>query len=112
MPHESRHRRRRRSSGQFLPAVEAPPPTPWLAAATDLGLLAALWLVTLCLGGRLALGQGILLATAIWSACCWALHQVTARESRWIWTRSEWLWLAGIGILMVQTLELPEDWLE
>jgi len=92
--------------------VAAAPPTPWLVAATDLGLLAGLWLVPLCLGGRLAIGQGVLIVAAVWATACWSLHQLTNRDCRWIWTRCEWLWLAAMGLVGLQLMELPEDWLE
>uniref|UniRef100_A0A7C4QU34 O-antigen ligase-related domain-containing protein n=1 Tax=Schlesneria paludicola TaxID=360056 RepID=A0A7C4QU34_9PLAN len=107
----SRPRQRRGPvAGEFFPA-EAGPAVPWLVTATDLGLLAALWLVPLCLGGRLAVGQGVLVAAAVWSAGCWGLYQVGAEEGRWIWTRSEWLWLAALALVGLQLVSLPPAWL-
>lgn len=107
-----RNRRHRRglSPGAFF---SAPPvrDTPWLVRATDLGLLAALWLVPLCLGGRLALGQGVLVVCALWVVGCWALYQVGTTERRWILTQSEGLWLAAIALVGLQLTPLPEDWL-
>lgn len=111
MPRSSSTSRRRRSSREQFFAGPQSEPTPWLVVATDLGLLTALWLVPLCLGGRLAIGQGILIGAAVWSAACWSLHQVFSPDSRWVWTRSEWLWLAAAGLAVLQFTPLPDDWL-
>lgn len=100
------------SRTSFGAAPPSAPPTPWLVAATDLGLLAALWAVPAALGGRSALGHGLLAAIAAWTAGAWALHQFLASERRWIWTGGEWLWAACLALVGLQLAQLPAEWLD
>ncbi|MDZ4684920.1 MAG: O-antigen ligase family protein [Planctomycetaceae bacterium] len=111
MPATAGHHRRHRSSRTSFGAAAAPP-TPWLVAATDLGLLGSLILVPGCLGGRTPGGHLVLVLVATWTACCWSLHRLTAAETRWTWTRTEWLWIAALALVAVQLSELPPAWLD
>ena len=47
-----------------------------LLEGVDLGLAAAIFVVPLVLGGRLALGHLVLVVLALWVALCWCLRQV------------------------------------
>ncbi len=84
---------------------------PFLVTATDVCLWMTFFGVTVCFGGRAAVGQLILVVGAALTAGCWLLHQLTARESRCTWTGSEWLWLAGIAIGVSQIIPLPREWM-
>jgi len=114
MPATAGHHRRHRSSrtdSRTTFGAAAAPPTPWLVTATDLGLLGSLILVPGCLGGRTPGGHLVLVLVATWTACCWSLHRLTGAETRWTWTRTEWLWGAALALVAVQLLELPPAWL-
>jgi O-antigen ligase/tetratricopeptide (TPR) repeat protein len=109
--HSGARRHRRRQAAPVTFAAVSTPTTPWLVAATDLGLLGALVLVPGCLGGRTPNGQLILVLVALWTAVCWSLHRLTAAESKWTWSGAEPLWLAGIALAGLQLAELPPAWL-
>ncbi len=59
----------------------------------------------------MAHGQLALIVGATATALCWALHQLTSSSPRYTWTGSEWLWLAGIIVGIVQIVPLPDEWL-
>lgn len=87
------------------------PSTPWLVTATDLCLAVTLLAVSIGFGGRMAHGQLALVIGASATAICWALYQFTSSSARWTFTGSEWLWLAGIGVGLVQIIPMPEGWM-
>jgi len=111
MPAESgKHRRRRTAANTFT--VTSAPPTPWLVAATDLGLLGSLVLVPGCLGGRTPTGHLVLVIVAVWTALCWSLHRLSGSDTQWRWSRTEPLWLAAVALVVLQLSELPPAWLD
>ncbi len=84
---------------------------PLLVTATDICLWSTIVAVTVCFGGRAAVGQLILAVGAALTAGCWLLHQLSSKEPKYTWTGSEWLWLAGIAVGVTQIVPLPRDWL-
>ena len=58
-------------------------------------------------GGRMASGQLALVVGASVTSFCWMLHLLTTKEARYAWTGSEWLWLSGILVAIVQIVPLP-----
>ena len=113
MAHDSKRSRSRHRSHHSIDfgASRERGTQPLLVTATDVCLGITFIGVTVCFGGRAAVGQLILVIGASLTACCWALHQLTSRDSQWAWTGSEWLWLAGIAIGVSQIIPLPRDWL-
>jgi O-antigen ligase/tetratricopeptide (TPR) repeat protein len=57
-----------------------------LERCVDAGLAAAVFAVPLVLGGRMALGQLILVGAVLWIAVCWCARQ--SLDARAAWTRS------------------------
>ena len=84
---------------------------PFLLTATDVCLWLTFFGVTVCFGGRAAVGQLILVVGAALTAGCWLLHQLTSRKPRRMWTGSEWLWLAGVVLGVSQIIPLPRAWM-
>ena len=84
---------------------------PFLVTATETCLWMTFFGVTVCFGGRAAVGQLVLVVGAALTAGCWLLHQLSSREPNYSWTGSEWLWLTGIGIGVSQIVPLPREWM-
>lgn len=84
---------------------------PFLVTATDACLWMTFFGVTVCFGGRAAVGQLILVVGAALTASCWLLHQLSSREPNYSWTGSEWLWLTGILLGVSQIIPLPREWM-
>ena len=84
---------------------------PFLVTATEACLWMTFFGVTVCFGGRAAVGQFILVVGATLTASCWLLHQLSSREPDYSWTGSEWLWLTGIIIGASQIIPLPREWM-
>jgi O-antigen ligase/tetratricopeptide (TPR) repeat protein len=83
---------------------------PLLVRATDACFWTTFFGVTVCFGGRAAAGQLIMVVGAMLTAVCWLLHRITSRKTVMTWTGSEWLWLAGIAVGVVQIVPLPQEW--
>lgn len=84
---------------------------PFLVVATDVCLWMTIVGVTVCFGGRAAVGQLILIVGAAQTAGCWISHQLSSRERQCSWCGSEWLWLTGIVIGVSQIIPLPREWM-
>lgn len=113
MPHRS-HRSHTTTGGRRSFGVRSErdrAALPWLVAATDACLWMTLVGVTVCFGGRAAVGQLVLVTGAALTTLCWLLHLLTKREPSYHWTGTEWLWLAGIGVGASQLIPLPRNWL-
>jgi len=80
-------------------------------AATD----ACFWItfigIAICFGGRVAIGQLVMVLGATATMACWLLHELTSSKPRYVWSGSEWLWCAGILVGLTQIVPLPADWL-
>jgi len=83
-----------------------------LLRIVDGGLAGCIFVVPMIMGGRQALGRMTLATLSVAVALAWALRQSLGRE--WTWRRSsaEWLILAGVVLLIVQTVSLPPALLE
>ncbi len=91
-----RHRRLEPDAAPRLEAI--------LTYLVDAGLAAAVFAVPLMLGGRLAVGQLVLVAAALFSALCWCAKAVLAGRTGWIRSGAEPILVAalvwvGIGLL-------------
>jgi len=113
MPHgtASRHRSPRRADSFGFAPDEGAVAQPMLVTATDICLWATILGVTVCFGGRAAIGQLIFVVGAGLTTGCWLLHQLLSKRPRYTWIGSEWLWCAGIAIGAIQLAPLPQDWL-
>ena len=83
-----------------------------LLQIVDGGLAGCIFIVPMIMGGRQALGRLTLAALSVAACLAWALRQSLRKE--WTWRRSsaEWLILAGVVLLIVQTVSLPPTLLE
>ena len=112
-PTTSQHTKssRYKSAGNDFHAKSSRGSQPWLVTATDICLWLTMLFVATGFGGRMGGGQLALVLGASITACCWILSQWTSSESRYSWTGSEWLWLAGILVGVCQIVPLPTTWL-
>lgn len=79
-----------------------------LLRAVDGGLAAIIFVAPLFMGGRGPVGRLVFIALAAFTAACWCCRQCLEARGRWQWTRAEWLILAGLGVLMLQLVSLPQ----
>ncbi|MFO0919355.1 MAG: O-antigen ligase family protein [Planctomycetaceae bacterium] len=104
--------RRRSSVGRRSPA---PPPesslTQGLTGLTDFSLALVLFVVPACFGGRNPLGQLLLCVGATSSALLWSLRQLTAQAPIKRGLPGALLWVAALGLIGLQLVPLPENWL-
>ncbi len=75
----------------------------WCGELADVAVAASVCLVPLCLGGRIALGQVLLLACAVIAALGWSGTLVFGRKTTWISTGTEPLL---VGVLVLGLLQL------
>lgn len=75
--------------------------------ATNLGILATLFVAPLFLGGRHDLGRLVLVSTICFTSICWVLRKALRKQLRWRWTGVEWLAGLSIGLLLFQLVPLP-----
>src|ERR1700749_2432860 len=96
-------RRRRKRSNSFGNEGERDlVAKPILIYATDALFWITLVSVTICFGGRAAIGQAVLGVGSSLTAMCWLLHLSTSSESRYCLTKVEWLWCLAILVAIVQ----------
>ena len=79
----------------------------WLLRGVDAGLAAIIVVVPLLLGGRIALGQFVLLILTFAVALCWLLRQSFVSQASWIHSPLDWLVLAALGLVGLQLVPLP-----
>ena len=60
-----------------------------LLGSVDAGLAAVLFAVPLILGGRIALGQLVLVGLTFWIAVCWCIRQCLFPRATWIRSAAE-----------------------
>ncbi|MCR4411150.1 MAG: O-antigen ligase family protein, partial [Thermoguttaceae bacterium] len=84
---------------------------PWLDAAllraVDFALAGAVFLVPAILGGRIALGELVLVGLASGAAATWCLRQALRREAGWYSCGIEWVLLAAVGLAGLQLVPFP-----
>ncbi|MFH1921997.1 MAG: O-antigen ligase family protein [Planctomycetota bacterium] len=78
-----------------------------LLRSVDAGLVAAIFLVPLIMGGRVALGQLVLVALSLWIALCWCLKQGLASQAEWVCSPAGPLLLAALALVGLQLAPLP-----
>ena len=84
----------------------------WLLRATDVGLLAVIFIAPLFMGGRHPVGALVYVALVSLTAICWFARQcLSPRESYHFSWADCWL-AAGFLLLVFQLVSLPETWLE
>lgn len=101
---QPRHPRRSRR-----PAPDEKQAVPFLVQMTDLGLVAAFFSVAFLWGGRQALGQFALVCCASWVALAWSAHQLTTARPSLRFSGAEPLFLAAIGLVTFQFIQLPPE---
>ncbi len=99
-----------------VPAGVSPSATARLDALllrfVDAGLVAAVFFVPLVMGGRVALGQVVLVAAAIWGSTCWCLRQSLRARAAWIRSPADLLLPAALVLVGFQLVALPPSVLE
>lgn len=80
-----------------------------LLSVVDRGLAGCIFVVPLLMGGRQALGQLVLVTLAFVIAVAWALRQGLRQKALWRPSSAELLLVAGVLLLMVQLLPLPQS---
>ncbi len=75
----------------------------------DGGLAGCIFVVPFLLGGRMAVGQFLLVLLAVVVALAWAVRQAMRRHGNWRWSGAELLLLAGVAILVLQIVPLPQS---
>ncbi len=80
-----------------------------LLKTVDVGLAGCIFVVPLLMGGRAALGQLALITIAVIIAVAWAARQALRRESTWRCSGVEWLLAAGVVLLVLQIVPLPQQ---
>lgn len=83
-----------------------------LLGGVDLGFGVLIVLLPFLMGGREGPGQFVLVLASCWTAVCWGLLQLRHAESRWTLSLAEPLLLAGVGLVVLQVLRLPQGMLE
>jgi O-antigen ligase/tetratricopeptide (TPR) repeat protein len=100
----------------FRPSGTAPGRTasggPLTLLLVDLGLLLTLIAAPFFMGGRQPLGQLVLCSLATLTALAWCLHAWTHPQLRWRWSGAEPLLLAGLGLILFQTVEIGPEWMQ
>lgn len=79
----------------------------FLLRAVDLSLAGCIFVVPFLMGGRQALGQLVLVASAALAATAWLLRQSLRGRGVWRRTGGEWIFLAGSALVLVQLAWLP-----
>lgn len=98
------HRRRQQRQPQHEPGIQR-----ILLRLVDLGLAAAIFIAPLFMGGRGDVGKLALMAAVGFASCMWLLRQSLTTPSRWRLSGAEWLLIAGLGLVILQLIPLPQD---
>lgn len=80
----------------------------WLA---DAGILALLFVAPLFFGGRNDLGRGVFVALAVAAAVAWFARQSLVKNATWYRSFAFIPLLLAVGLVVVQLIPLPVDWL-
>ena len=78
-----------------------------LLMAVDGGLAGCILIVPLVMGGRIALGQLVLVVLSFLAAVCWCLRQSLVREARWVRSPAEVLLFLTLAFVIFQLIHLP-----
>jgi len=78
-----------------------------LERCVDGGFAAVLFAVPLALGGRMALGQSILVGAVLWIALCWCARQCLNARAAWTRSAAEPILVAALVWVGLQLLPLP-----
>jgi len=97
----------RRGVWETEPLSTRSPVAALLLRAVDAGLVAALFLVPLLIGGRVALGQFALVALSLGIALCWCLRQGLLARAAWVRSPAAPLLLAALLLVALQLAPLP-----
>ncbi len=100
------------SASQLNSTTAASPLALFFLQVVDFGLLGLLFVAPLFLGGRHGLGQFVFAALISLIALSWCVHQLLMKRSVWIHSWSYYLGITAIGLLALQILPLPPEWLE
>lgn len=79
-----------------------------LDTIVDLGIAASVLVAPLFMGGRGPLGRLVFIAIVCSTGIAWCLRQTLSGRASWRWSGVEWLLLAGMGIVLLQLVSLPQ----
>ena len=79
-----------------------------LLRLVDVGLGAVIFFAPLFMGGRNDVGRLVFVAAVCFTALMWVARQGTLREARWRWSGAELILLAGLLLIALQLLPLPQ----
>lgn len=83
-----------------------------LLQVTDWSLAGVILVLPFVMGGRMAVGHVVLCGLACLIAGAWSLHQFFDRTPRYRWSFAEPILLAGVGLVALQIVPLPAEWIE
>jgi len=78
-----------------------------LERSVDGGFAAAIFAVPLVLGGRMALGQLVLVGSVLWIALCWCFRQSLGTRAAWTRSAAEPILVAALVWVGLQLVPLP-----
>ena len=78
-----------------------------LLTTVDGALAGCIVIVPLVMGGRIALGQLVLVVLSFLAAACWCLRQSFVRETRWVRSPAEILLFLTLAFVAFQLIHLP-----
>jgi len=111
---------RRHTSGHSPTGSHGHRPTPHveferetaLSRLTDLSLAGVILVVPFIMGGRCPLGEFVLVLLSVAAALCWSLSQLTSSRPQVRWSGVEILFVAAIGLGVLQLLPLDQQTLQ
>ncbi|MBC8351312.1 MAG: O-antigen ligase family protein [Planctomycetes bacterium] len=79
-----------------------------LTVAVDLGIASTVLVAPLFMGGRGPVGRFVLVLCVAITAMLWCARQCVSTRAMWRKSGVEWLLLAGLGVLVLQLVPLPQ----
>jgi len=80
-----------------------------LLRLVDAGLVGVIFLAPLFMGGRYDVGRLVYVAVVCFTAACWAVRQCVVSDARWRWSGAELILLAGLLLIVLQLMPLPQS---
>ena len=81
----------------------------WLLRLVDAGLAGVIFIAPLFMGGRHPFGRLVFIALACLVAVAWFWRQALQKRAAWTWSGAEWLLLAGLAVVALQLVPLPDS---
>jgi len=83
----------------------------WCLSIVDWGIAAIVLVAPFFFGGRHLLGRFVFIALTCIVSIAWLTHQAMKRDARWTPTFAHALGLAAIGLVALQLVPLPAEWI-